>query len=291
MTRAPLVRLSATFSASVRQAVQRKNDVSPSFQPSPSLTRGVTATEKLATGAPDGVNRSSGSSVRLPVMVTVVSGMSSPPRGALCWSARSPWWSWTALLPFRWHHLLRLLVGPSSSLDPGDRCHRASSRPGGSRGARRRATLTVLLLLAAAGCGQAAGQEPIATSAVGEHRFTHVHEFPAEGIRIALPTGTPRLTWQQALARSEREYGGLWDSRTPPQVKLADYRSRRRPPAQLLAWIVVYPDALEPAFGGPVTPRPRPPRVRHRCPAYVVVDATSERTWGTFQTCEPPYRG
>jgi hypothetical protein len=67
------------------------------------------------------------------------------------------------------------------------------------------------------------------------------------GLRIAPPTGTPKLTWQQAL-------------------------------------LVV-------DFGGPdFNHDPHPARVR-RCPAYVVVDATSGRGWGAFQTCDPPYRG
>src|SRR5574341_1276300 len=68
--RLPLVRDSATFSAICRQTLIRKNDVSPSFQLSPSRTRGVTASLKLATAAPLGVNRSSGSSVRLPTRIT-----------------------------------------------------------------------------------------------------------------------------------------------------------------------------------------------------------------------------
>src|SRR5215207_3226609 len=44
--------------------------------------RAVTATRKLQTAAPLGVKVTSGSSVRLPVMVTWVSGMLSPPRGS-----------------------------------------------------------------------------------------------------------------------------------------------------------------------------------------------------------------
>src|SRR5690606_39473593 len=39
----------------------------------PIYTRGVDATVKLATAAPDGVNRSSGSAVRLPTTVMMVS--------------------------------------------------------------------------------------------------------------------------------------------------------------------------------------------------------------------------
>src|SRR5689334_6485556 len=75
MTRAPRVSDSATFSAACRQMLQRRNSASPSFH-SPlarSKVRGVEATVKLATAAPDGVKRSSGSAGRLPITVTVVS--------------------------------------------------------------------------------------------------------------------------------------------------------------------------------------------------------------------------
>src|SRR5881396_3540722 len=69
-TREPRVRDSAEFSARVRHAFTRKNEVSPSFQPPPSSRiRGVTATEKFTTAAPFGVYRSSGSSVRFPTIV------------------------------------------------------------------------------------------------------------------------------------------------------------------------------------------------------------------------------
>jgi hypothetical protein len=57
-----------------------------------------------------------------------------------------------------------------------------------------------------------------------------------------------------------------------------------------LAWIVVYPDAEVISFGGPDFAPPAPREVGH-CPAYVVVDATSGRRWGAFQTCDPKYRG
>src|SRR5690349_2264104 len=75
MTRMPRVSDSATFSAGCRQTLQRRNSASPSFH-SPdcrSSVRGVEATVKLATAAPDGVNRSSGSAVRLPTTVMTVS--------------------------------------------------------------------------------------------------------------------------------------------------------------------------------------------------------------------------
>src|SRR3954447_15433253 len=55
--------------------LQRRNSASPSFHSLVCLSRnrGVEATVKLATAAPLGVNRSSGSSVRLPTTVMVVS--------------------------------------------------------------------------------------------------------------------------------------------------------------------------------------------------------------------------
>ncbi len=75
MTRMPLVSDSATFSAGWRHTEQFRNMASPSFH-SPvarSNVRGVEATVKFATGAPDGVKRSSGSAVRLPTSVMEVS--------------------------------------------------------------------------------------------------------------------------------------------------------------------------------------------------------------------------
>ena len=75
MTRVPLVSDSATFSAASRQIEQRMNRVSPSFH-SPawrSKVRGVEATVKEATAAPEGVKRISGSAVRFPMMVMMVS--------------------------------------------------------------------------------------------------------------------------------------------------------------------------------------------------------------------------
>ncbi len=51
------------------------NNVSPSFHSFDCLSnaRGVDATVKLATAAPEGVNRSSGSLVRFPMIVITVS--------------------------------------------------------------------------------------------------------------------------------------------------------------------------------------------------------------------------
>ena len=62
MTRVPRLSDSATFSAASRQIEQRMNSVSPSFHSllCRSKARGVEATVKFATAAPEGVNRSSG---------------------------------------------------------------------------------------------------------------------------------------------------------------------------------------------------------------------------------------
>ena len=72
MTRVPRVSDSATFSAYCRHTAQRMKTVSPSFHSLVCLSRSrvVDATVKLATAAPLGVKRSSGSAVRLPTMVT-----------------------------------------------------------------------------------------------------------------------------------------------------------------------------------------------------------------------------
>ena len=65
MTRVPLVSDSATFSAASRQLEQGMNRVSPSFHLPVwrSKVRGVEATVKEATAAPEDVKRSSGSAV------------------------------------------------------------------------------------------------------------------------------------------------------------------------------------------------------------------------------------
>src|SRR3954453_4518565 len=84
MTRMPRVSDSATFSAGCRHTLHPMNSASPSFH-SPdwrSKVRGVEATVKFATAAPDGVKRSSGSAVRLPTTVMTVSpAMSARSRG------------------------------------------------------------------------------------------------------------------------------------------------------------------------------------------------------------------
>src|SRR4029453_4699179 len=71
ITRAPLVRVSAALVAWSRQTVTVWKLVSPSVQlPSSWRVRGVTARRRLATSRPVGVERSSGSAVRLPTRVT-----------------------------------------------------------------------------------------------------------------------------------------------------------------------------------------------------------------------------
>jgi len=74
-TRMPRWSDSATFSAAWRHTEQERNRASPSFHSLACLSnvRGVEATRKFATAAPDGVKRSSGSSTRLPTRVIVVS--------------------------------------------------------------------------------------------------------------------------------------------------------------------------------------------------------------------------
>src|SRR3954452_16227659 len=75
---------SATFSAACLQIEQRRNSASWSTHSLEFLSnvRGVEATVKLATAAPEGVKRSSGSSVRLPTTVMMV----SPAMKAPSWS-------------------------------------------------------------------------------------------------------------------------------------------------------------------------------------------------------------
>src|SRR5664279_4364973 len=70
MTRAPLVRVSATFSAGCRHGVQRRNKASPSFH-SPLARSKILGVE--ATVNPAWVKRSSGSAVRFPTRVMAVS--------------------------------------------------------------------------------------------------------------------------------------------------------------------------------------------------------------------------
>src|SRR5699024_1675283 len=75
ITREPFSSDSATFSAASRQIVERRNSASPSTHSFRCLSkvRGVDAMVKFATATPDWVKRSSGSAVRLPITVMVVS--------------------------------------------------------------------------------------------------------------------------------------------------------------------------------------------------------------------------
>src|SRR3954453_23760518 len=75
ITRMPRVSDSAAFSAACRQTEQLRNRVSWSFHSlvCRSSARGVEATVKFATAAPEGGKRSSGSAVRLPTTVIGVS--------------------------------------------------------------------------------------------------------------------------------------------------------------------------------------------------------------------------
>jgi hypothetical protein len=127
----------------------------------------------------------------------------------------------------------------------------------------------------------------VSTQGAAEHRLVHVHEFVGNGVRLAPPTGRLRLSWQQALRVGRRQ--SPWESRRP-QVKLADFsNSYRGPEEPVLAWIVVFPDALTVFMGPDIAPAAA--RVRRRCPGYVVVDATSGHALEAFQTCPPSYRG
>src|SRR5581483_10558069 len=92
ITRWPLVRDSATCSARSRQTEARRNSASPSFHVPLflSYTRGVEATVKDATAVPVLVKRSSGSAVRLPTMVMVVSPTDMGSRFLSGWVTRRP---------------------------------------------------------------------------------------------------------------------------------------------------------------------------------------------------------
>ena len=88
----PLVSDSATFSAAWRHTEQLRNSASPSFHSLVCLSnvRGVEATVKFATAAPEGVKRSSGSAVRLP---TTVIGVSPAMDDSSVWGSWSRWCS------------------------------------------------------------------------------------------------------------------------------------------------------------------------------------------------------
>src|SRR3954453_11470670 len=75
ITRVPRVSDSATFSAACRHTLQVRKRLSPSFHSFVFLSRnrGVDATRNFATGCPEGGNRSSRASPRLPAIVIWVS--------------------------------------------------------------------------------------------------------------------------------------------------------------------------------------------------------------------------
>ncbi len=131
-----------------------------------------------------------------------------------------------------------------------------------SRTRRAAISLIVVALLCTGVTSATAGAS---SPTVDHHRLTHVHDFATFPMRLSPPTGTPRLTWQDAY----RLYlhNGLF---------------------------VHIPDAEVVEFGGPdfnalgVKP---PTRRIARCPAYVVFDANTGRSFGAFQTCDPPFRG
>src|SRR3954453_19871935 len=87
---------SATFSAACRHTEQDRNSASPSFHSLDcrSKVRGVDAIRKLATAAPEGVKRSSGSSTRLPTTVMTVSpAMCALPGAGSALGRLRPLWS------------------------------------------------------------------------------------------------------------------------------------------------------------------------------------------------------
>jgi hypothetical protein len=135
------------------------------------------------------------------------------------------------------------------------------------------------------------------SSAVDQHRLAHVHDFPTFLMRLSPPTGTPRLTWQDAyrLFLRDSPFADSGSTRMP-RVELATLRPNPTefPPDPVLAWVVVVPDAEVVEIGGPdfTAAGIKPPARRTwRCPAYTVFDAMSGRGFGAFQTCEPPFRG
>src|SRR5262249_29316133 len=93
-TRCPLRSDSAACSARSRHKVQVRNSGSPSLYSLAvrSNTRGVEATVNFAIAVPAGVNRRSGSAVRLPITVTVVSLLiPSTPSHLVVHSGRRIW--------------------------------------------------------------------------------------------------------------------------------------------------------------------------------------------------------
>src|SRR4249919_3313975 len=95
--------------------LHRMNSASPSFHSllCRSKMRGVDATVKFATAAPDGVNRSSGSAVRFPMTVMMVSPATSSSWDGLAVCAKSVAGEPTEALR-RTHAVRLVLVGPQN---------------------------------------------------------------------------------------------------------------------------------------------------------------------------------
>jgi hypothetical protein len=151
-------------------------------------------------------------------------------------------------------------------------------------GVNGRRWVPLVVLLAAALAGGGGAQQPAATArrqatgrlVAAEHRLVHVYEFPGSGVRLAPPTGQPRLPWQRAVRAGSLK--GLFDPRRPPEVKLADYSNSLLGPRQpVLVWVVVDPDAESLPAGPPYLPGHARPVQPSRCPLYGIVDATTGR--------------
>jgi hypothetical protein len=161
------------------------------------------------------------------------------------------------------------------------------------QGIRVGAAVAVLAVALVAGCAgsprpSATVTPPVAagTSVPGQ-ALVHVHEFPGSGHRLAPPTWRPVLSWEQAIRTGTVR--GYFPSGPPPEVRLADYSSRFHDLVRrALVWVAVDPDHASFESGPDLKPAARDPG---RCPLYVVVDATSGRGYGAWQTCDPPYRG
>lgn len=117
-----------------------------------------------------------------------------------------------------------------------------------------------------------------------------MYEFSGSGIRLAPPTGQPRLPWQRALRAGS--LAGMFAGRRQVEVKLADYSNRLLgPPRPVLVWVVVDPYAESMPAGPSYPPGKARPVRPARCPQYGIVDATTGRAYLVRFTCELPYRG
>ncbi len=159
---------------------------------------------------------------------------------------------------------------------------------------RRGAISLIAVALLCTGATRATGGA--SSSVVDHHQLAHVHDFPELLMRLSPPTGTPRLTWQDAyrLFLRDSPFADSGSTRMP-RVELATLwpNPTEFPPDPVLAWVVVVPDAEVVEFGVSDFTFSVKPSARRtwRCPAYTVFDATTGRGFGAFQTCEPPFRG